>query len=763
MALPKGMSPQTDFSAGQLNSDMQGSEEPVTKAGVRRLVNARVRNTKRLQFRPGRRVIYSQDGRVDVYRMNPVNTYHFVFHANGAFSIRFPNGTIVPGASTPAGTFPWNASTVDQIRWTVYQNTIVVCYPGIQPFSATLEGGAWVISLNFAILVTPGDQKRMPFYRIAPRGITLTPSGLTGAISIAFSDNYLVNDPVLGNMVGNRLRYAGRQMTITGIASSILGSATVNEPLLGGQLLSFAVAVNTKFNVGDVLIGATSGAKGQVASFPSAATVNVVQLNENSFQPTYADDGTTVNGEMVSGPTFSAPLTLAPTPLATPPPTTVWDEEVFNAFRGWPQSVSVDQGRLIFCDFPAIPQGIAWSAFGVYNDFYVGAGPTDAMFELIPQKGRVLNVSNISAAAADEIVLADNGVWMIPISSQTGLKPGTVVFQLISPDGSSRLRPAITAEGLIYINAGLNRVIAIFGSGFPTRPYNVVDLTKNSYEILGIPRVMAATTGDGQYPERYIFIQQLDGGMAVGRYDADKGWCGWATWRGREGLTSTQWVSASHDAVIFTTIYATGGLPGATMVESLDDTLYLDSAMLYNAPPVNMVAPSPGLGKVWWQPGGEVSLMDGHKPLGTRSIDPQGNIITIPGDDLSSPTLVVGVPYEMLLEPFVDPPAGQQAKSRPIRRRISMAGVTVERSTGFVFQNLYSGAEGEMLPAPGTVMSARRIPAWFVGDNQGNPPRQRDQTYVFRPRGRSYQPRIAIVKDIPGPMIITEVAWEITV
>ena len=43
------------------------------------------------------------------------------------------------------------------------------------------------------------------------------------------------------------------------------------------------------------------------------------------------------------------------------------------------------------------------------------------------------------------------------------------------------------------------------------------------------------------------------------------------------------------------------------------------------------------------------------------------------------------------------------------------------------------------------------------------PPPQREQAYRWRPLGRSYDPRVAIIKDTPGPIIINEIGLEATI
>ena len=102
---------------------------------------------------------------------------------------------------------------------------------------------------------------------------------------------------------------------------------------------------------------------------------------------------------------------------------TVWDEEVMNDFRGWPQSCFADQNRLGFTNFPRVPPGVSWSAINTSNDLYVPTEqfltPDNAIFELAPGKSQVMYV--LAGAECDEFVFCDNAVYWIPINVQNPL------------------------------------------------------------------------------------------------------------------------------------------------------------------------------------------------------------------------------------------------------------------------------------------------------------------------------------------------------
>jgi hypothetical protein len=60
-------------------------------------------------------------------------------------------------------------------------------------------------------------------------------------------------------------------------------------------------------------------------------------------------------------------------------------------------------------------------------------------------------------------------------------------------------------------------------------------------------------------------------------------------------------------------------------------------------------------------------------------------------------------------------------------------------------------------------MNTRRITAYNQGDDATKPPPLRETAERWRPLGRSFDPRMAIIKDTPGPLLIEEIGMEATI
>jgi hypothetical protein len=412
MAVAKVIQAQRDFSGGEADVwTKRADDHPLLKTSARQAVNWRVLASRALANRPGRRIIGREHARTDEVIMSPGNNFFLVFGDNylrvynAAFAAVFDSGA----------TLPWVSATVKNIVWDYYKLSIYICFTGMQPRVLTWDGvsqsSSWSLSL-YAEALSSNGQKRTIFYRLSPLGITMRPSAVSGAVTVPFSAGM----NLVAGQVGTRMRLANRQMTINTVPDATDATATVNERLFSGFAGTTTALTDLRavFSVDDEVIGKTSGAKGVVSSFSAdgavfssrASTPISCRHRRFSLAPTGRPSISTVTARRHSG-------------------LHVWDDEVMNSFRGWPRSCFVDQGRLGFCDFPALPGLIVWSAVGDFYDLYTdanNAGPTNAIQELVPGKSRVLYV--VPGADGSEFVFCDNAVYYIPINQTNPLKPG---------------------------------------------------------------------------------------------------------------------------------------------------------------------------------------------------------------------------------------------------------------------------------------------------------------------------------------------------
>src|SRR5690606_12544773 len=123
----------------------------------------------------------------------------------------------------------------------------------------------------------------------------------------------------------------------------------------------------------------------------------------------------------------------------------------------------------------------------------------------------------------------------------------------------SSIRPVLTSEGMVFVNASLTRIFALVGTGQTTRPYIIEDLTQYHSPIIETPVALAASSADVTTAERYLYVANgVDGSMAVGRYQERRSagsYVGWVPW---DGAGRIEWVASGGSDVIVTASYEVG-------------------------------------------------------------------------------------------------------------------------------------------------------------------------------------------------------------
>lgn len=724
MALPSQFVRQKDFSAGEVdeNAERRDDTEQVRAAG-RVCANWRIMGPGSLRERPGRNAVFPRDGRTETILLPGDLRFRLSF-GDGSITIRDATGAVV---AQQAG-YPWSAENANRIVHSVINRDVLMTFPGSRMKVARREtDGTWSF-FDFAFATGALGQLQAPFYRFpGTSGITLQPSALTGSITITFSAPYLTPDHV-----GLHLRYKNKQMRITGYTSPTVGTALVLENLPPSQRITDGSGtLRTVFFTGQVVEGLTSGATGEITGTGSlgggGSYIDVV-LNKlfTGFSA----------GETIVGPTAKINSINAASNIS-PQPSVEWDEIACSDLRGWPRSCLNDRNRLVFCDLPQLPEAIIWSAISGYDDFLVGADPEDAIFETAPGRARVLYMTG----GPDQFVFTDKGVFYIPISETNPLKPGSVAFKQITSDAVGEVQPIATSEGTVFLNAGRSRVMAISQLGAATRPYELQDITDLYTHLIKSPICLAQTTGDGDFPERYVYVVNADGTMAVGRMETGKKWVGWVPWT---GTGRVEWVSAQLDDAVLSIAYQNAPDTVTRVVEEMDEGALLDGQVFLNAmsPALN---PPAGKGPLWMYAGLTVDLIDGLRDLGQREVNADGNLVLLPGDDFSAITVAAGLGFVPEFQPFI--PHAQEGRDLGQTgrlRRIIQAVAKVQRSTGFV-------------------LGKKTIPRFDFGEEGGDQPVQRSATYKVRVLGRSVDPSFTVSRPRPGTLSLIELGIEVTV
>ncbi|MBG7616467.1 hypothetical protein IWC96_14410 [Brevundimonas sp. BAL450] len=374
--------------------------------------------------------------------------------------------------------------------------------------------GTWSVSdLTFAPGL--GNSIRQPYYRFADDGVTLTPSGLTGSITLTASAAYFV-----AGHVGKRVRLNGREVEITAYTNATTVTGTVRQRLF--PTVSIPVSSSDGFLVGEIISGKDSNAQAEVTA-TGAGTITAILLDFTNF----LWDATLSKGETVIGPSGSTTTTGAQT-NTTNAATLDWDEQAISDVRGFPGTGTIHKGRLWLGRFAAIPFGVMASALGALDDFQTGVGDEDGIF---------VELQDEAAGAIQHIVSAEQLLFMTarrlfyyPESEQNPIRPTSFQVIQVGPDGSSLCKPVAISEGVMFAKAGGASILGAFPTGDVRRSWRSVDVSILSAHLIDQPRSMAYLNGQADGPERYVVAVNADGTLAVTYYSDSAEIFGWTPW-----------------------------------------------------------------------------------------------------------------------------------------------------------------------------------------------------------------------------------------
>lgn len=547
---------QNDFSAGVLAEEYDQIGEELGKRALRKGLNVALMNSGGARRRPGSWRIAALAGEGVLLTFD---------HATGIEHLLFTTGKVYvldeDGAAITNLTGPWTLPDLDVMQIEPGEDGVDIACQSFWPqVMKRAEDGTWSISAKtFATGI--GNGIRQPYFRFAPLGATLQPSGVTGAITITLSDPMLT-----AAWNGIRIRYLGQEIEIDTVTTPTTASATVIQPLF--PTITVNVANGSVFAVGEVVQGDDTDIRGLVTGVAGNALTVVLLEGYSQFSATE---------DLVGPKGVSAISSLG---AASPAAVAVWDEAMIGPHRGYPGAVTRHRKRLIYGAFPKAGSYLAGSAIDRPDDFDVGSGEDNQAF--IETLGDDENAKIRHLLSAEQLlVLTDRSCYYVPESEQVPLTPTTIDFKWISDDGASLARPVLSAEGAIFIGVS-KRLHAISPTGNVRASWRINDLSDVGYHLLTNPVELAICSSLGNddpqaqnRPERYVFIRNSDGTMAVLLYKRGSEIIGIVPWARR---ANDQWRSIY---VYQTSVYVVAYAGGSWQLEQLDPDLTMDGEVDY--------------------------------------------------------------------------------------------------------------------------------------------------------------------------------------
>jgi hypothetical protein len=512
---------QTNFSSGQLDPLMAARSD--TKAygnGVETLTNFMQLVQGGIKRRPGMEYLadIGKSVRLLPFVFNEDQIYIVALSAGEA---RFYNtsGTLLTTLSSQ----PWTVNNLYKLRYTQRNDVMIITHEDFQMRKITRTGISSFTSTTFSFSEDlAGGKKYSPFYKFAEDTVTITPSAVTGSITLTTSSSVWTTDHV-----GSRIAIHGQQVLITSYTSGTVVDATVQEDLFIDQELEMTDA--SAFLIGEVVTQTDSEAEGEVTAIDTASTPNtitVANLKKVPFKANASGTDVTVGG--LSG----AEQEVTAVSTVSPQPTRDWAEEVFSIARGWARTCLFHGQRLWFGGSRDLPAHLFSSKVASFFNFDTGEALDDESIQAPIASDQVNAIQHLVSAGHLQ-VFTDQAEFYCPESENSPLVPSDFNIRRQSSYGTGDVRPVPFDRATLFVqNTG--KVIREYKweeieGGYTPNAISLI--ASNLLDSNGIVD-SAVIYGLKNRPEQFAFFLNANGTLAVyhaARNEQISSWSKWET------------------------------------------------------------------------------------------------------------------------------------------------------------------------------------------------------------------------------------------
>lgn len=710
---------QRTYESGEVSPDHLWRADLKARAtSAKRIRNMRITIGGALENRPGSSRLATLDGDGWVVDMTVDDVaYMLVLTAENLKVYRRSDRVQIANL-----TAAWTAGVVPGLVVAPYGSDAFVTALGMPPQKITRSpAGVWSVgAATFGSGI--GGSIRQLYYRFADPGVTLTPNGVTGSITLTASAATFV-----AGHVGTRFRLQKREVEITAVASGTSATATVIQRLL--PTVTLPVTSSAGFSVGEVVTGKDSSAEAEVVGVPSSTSLTLLLQKFTDF----LWDGT--KGETIVGPSATTTNTAAQT-ATTNAAVLDWDEQAISAVRGYPGTAAVHKGRLWLGRFPQVPFGIAASAQFALDDFSVGENDADAFFEELGNEaaGAVRHIM----PSEQLLVMTSRKLFYYPESESNPIRP--TAFQLIEvgPDGANNCRPVAISEGVVYAEEGGGSLLGAFPTGDVRRSWRTADVTQLSAHLVSNPRSLAYVSGQAVGPERYVYAVNDTGELVVVYYSDGAEVFGVVRWETDGDYRSVAAVDGEAWAIVRRSVNGSD----VFFLEVIDPARFMDAAVTVGSGAYQGLAttetiltpsgpmPADKVYRFAALANATCDLMVGDSYIGQVELDGDGDF----GVPDVAGAIQIGRRWESAVEPW---PVVDASDDRNRRRKMRITRAHVR------WKGRYLAIDGKLQPA-------------YRGGEDANaaPPLRDELTSAPCFRGWAYEPFVTFTHPYPGPFTL---------
>lgn len=540
--MPRRRSYLSSMDLGEVSPDfLRSANEGFLPLACKTARNVILKSGPGAKRRPGSQQLAQLSNTSVRYRYRGRGVEEELAFSNGRVDIYSSAGVLNQSLTS---SIPWGASDIDNLRFDSDSNKVFVTSQSFMTQQLTrASDGTWSIS-TFAFAETVNNKTSQPFYdKFNDIDVTMAIAAYTGTgVAITFSDDVLE-----AGHVGLRFRYLTRcEVEIVSVTDGQNGTVNIVDQLYPTVQVTVGANGTNNYKVGQVVDGSESGVRGIVSAIISTTQMQILLLE--GYETFFYDGTTPANSDKLVGEEGNQIITAAPTNVGTPATTSIWDEQLFSAVRGYPGTVAVHKNRLIFSKFQEATDVIVGSALGNFYDFLVGAEDEAAFNE---ELGADPNSQILHLVSTEQLVImTDRGMYYVPEAPENPITPDSLEFAPIGPDGAADIAPFVASEGILFIDNDAERLMIVAQTGNVRRQWNVAELSEAFYHLLTGPKKIVVANGLDGRTERYAMVLNDDGTMTVMMYRRGSEVVGASVWDHGEGNFTD--VTVSGDTVVTT-------------------------------------------------------------------------------------------------------------------------------------------------------------------------------------------------------------------
>lgn len=518
---------QTNFTSGWLSRSAEGRTDLARYFnGVRELKNYVITKRGGIIPRPGAVFVTNtkdQDVRTRLFAFIFSTDIAYIIEAGDEYMRFYRDDALISFELTT----PYAIEDLANVRIVQAENTMILVHPDYPPQRLTrVADDLWRISeiqFNLPALAELG---------VKP-DTDLALSGMTGSITLTTTDpTFLLSD------VGREVEAGAGLARISAFTSTTSVDAEVviefDDTAYATSLWTLLDSPQTalqpnKKDVGDSVNLVTTDNAWRDSSYSFTDVGRYVRVDEGLVKIDSVSDEKTAVGTVIKQLTKDADVTTSIPDKAFPGGWSIevsqWSDEL-----GYPKTVGIFEGRLIFGGSPSFPNRIWGSDIANKFNFFTALNDSDP-FQYDISSDRFDEITAIESAK-QLLVLTKGSEYAVNGRNDGPVAPTNTAIRRQSTYGSKSIEPTSLQNGIAFVHQDGKQVL-FYAFQAQIDGFDGVDTTSLNDEILdnGVTAVSFA-----QSPHQHLFCS-TDGKLAILCIETSEGIFGWSSMEGGGGTT----------------------------------------------------------------------------------------------------------------------------------------------------------------------------------------------------------------------------------